>query len=207
LKYEDRPRLLRDPEALASRLGEIEQAHIAPLTAFVRRLRERAGPQASIPFFDPWDGGVGAEVLLLLEAPGPQARNSGFVSRNNPDVTASNLFELTKEANIARTRTILWNVVPWYIGAGARIRPASAGDISSGIESLDELLSLLPQIRGVALLGRKAQKAEAHIRTLRPNLFVESCPHPSPVFVNRRPVNREVLLSSFRRIQARMERP
>jgi hypothetical protein len=74
--YTDQPKLLGRPEALALRLEEIEQLHIAPLTAFVRRLRAAVGFNASIPFFDPWDGGIHSEILFLLEAPGPKARNT-----------------------------------------------------------------------------------------------------------------------------------
>lgn len=84
------------------------------------------GPQASIPDFDPWDGGVHAQVLFLLEAPGSKAVDSGFVSRNNPDETAKNFFELNRDAGIPRELTVIWNVVPWYIGDGARIRAAKS---------------------------------------------------------------------------------
>lgn len=83
----DRPKLLGDLEALESRIAQLSDAHVAPLTQFVHRLREQIGPDAAIPYIDPWDGGVEAEALFLLEAPGPKARNSGFVSMNNPDET------------------------------------------------------------------------------------------------------------------------
>src|SRR5689334_1377344 len=89
----DAPKLLGIAEARADRLGQLQEPHIAPLTAFVDHLRAEAGPGASIPYFDPWDAGIGAEILFLLEAPGPKAVKSGFVSRNNPDETAKNMFE------------------------------------------------------------------------------------------------------------------
>ena len=66
--YVNSPQILGQPDVLASRLNELEQAHIAPLTEFVRRLRDEIGPEAEIPFFDPWDGGTNAEVLFLLYA-------------------------------------------------------------------------------------------------------------------------------------------
>jgi len=203
--YTDQPKLLGQPEALASRLEEIEQSHIAPLTEFVRRLRVNIGSNASIPFFDPWDGGINAEVLFLLEAPGPKARNSGFVSRNNPDETAKNFFELLIEAGIPRKSSILWNVVPWYIGTGTKIRPANTSDISSGVKSLEELLNLLPRLRGIVLVGRKAQKAEKFVRKIHPSLFIETCPHPSPMFINRKAGNRKVLLDCLCRVKAHLE--
>ena len=76
------------------------------------------GEDHKIPQFDPLDGGIDAECLFLLEAPGPKAVNSGFVSRNNPDETAKNFFELNVGAGLERSKTITWNVVPWYVGSG-----------------------------------------------------------------------------------------
>jgi hypothetical protein len=98
---------------------------MVPLRDFVQSLRNEIGPEARIPDFDPWDGGTAAEILFLLEAPGAKALFSGFISRNNPDETAKNFFELNAQAGIPRERTITWNIVPWYIGSGSRIRPAN----------------------------------------------------------------------------------
>ena len=64
----DRPKLLRDKDQLKLRLSQVDDAHIATLSQFVRRLRERMGPDAAIPYLDPWDGGVEAEVLFLLSS-------------------------------------------------------------------------------------------------------------------------------------------
>jgi hypothetical protein len=60
------------------------------------------GPDHAIPYFDPLDGGVGASVLFLLEAPGPRAVASGFISRDNPDETAKNFHEFNAAAGLAR---------------------------------------------------------------------------------------------------------
>jgi hypothetical protein len=113
----DRPQLLGDLTARAARRAQLSEPHVAPLTAFVEALRAEVGPRANISDFDPWDGGVEAEILYLLEAPGPRAVASGFISRNNPDETAKNFFQLNAEAKIPRKRTITWNVVPWYIAS------------------------------------------------------------------------------------------
>lgn len=198
----DRPKLLGESAALESRLSQIDDAHISPLTDFVHRLRESMGEGVAIPYLDPWDGGVDAEVMFLLEAPGPKARNSGFVSMNNPDETAKNFFEIAREAGIERKRIVAWNTVPWYIGSGRRIRPANSSDIAQGIQSLAELLQLLPKLRAIVLVGSKAQKAERHVRDVAPHIEVFQSPHPSPMFVNRRPENREVLLRSWQVVQA-----
>lgn len=198
----DRPKLLGDAEALEARLSQIDEVHIAPLSQFVRRLREKKGEEASIPYIDPWDGGIEAEVLFLLEAPGPKARNSGFVSMNNPDETAKNLFEISRAVGIDRKRTITWNTVPWYIGSGNRIRPANSSDIAAGIQSLAELLQLLPKLRAIVLVGGKAQKVQSHIQIVAPHLKVFVSPHPSPMFINRKPENKGILLSSWSVVQS-----
>lgn len=201
----DRPKLLGDPAALAARLSQVNGVHIAPLTNFVDRLRERMGAEAAIPYFDPWDGGVDAEVLFLLEAPGPKARNSGFVSMNNPDETAKNFFEISREAGIDRKRIVTWNTVPWYIGSDSKIRPATSSDIAAGVMSLADLLQLLPRLRAIVLVGGKAQKTENHVRRVASHLKVFTSPHPSPLFVNRRPENRDKLINDWRAVQAFLE--
>ena len=104
------PKSLGDPRVTQARLGSLEQPHVLQLTSFVRQLREEMGAEYSIPYFDPADGGIAAEILSLLEAPGPRAVASGFVSRDNPDETAKNIFLLNAEAGIDRKRTICWNI-------------------------------------------------------------------------------------------------
>ena len=198
----DRPKSLADPLARLERASGLQAPHIKPLSDFVARLRQEAGEGASIPDFDPWDAGVNAEVLFLLEAPGAKAVLSGFISRNNPDETAKNFFELTAEAGIPRSRSVVWNIVPWYIGTGSKIRPASAVDITSGSSSLARLLDLLPLLRVIVLLGRKAEYAEKLILPLRPQIRVVKSPHPSPLFVNNAPGNRHRVLTVFREAAA-----
>jgi uracil-DNA glycosylase len=194
----DRPKLLADPLARNERASGLNAPHMKPLSDFVTSLRQAVGEGASIPDFDPWDGGVDAEVLFLLEAPGRKAVASGFISRNNPDETAKNFFELSSEAGITRSRSVVWNIVPWYIGSGSKIRPASTIDVTSGASSLAGLLDLLPNLRVIVLLGRKAEYAERIISPLRPRMRILKSPHPSPLFVNNPPGNRERVLEVFR---------
>jgi uracil-DNA glycosylase len=196
----DRAKLLGDPEACTARLSQLHDAHIAPLTSFVESLRVEAGPGASIPCFDPWDGGVEAEILLLLEAPGPKAVGSRFVSRNNPDETAKNLFELSLDAALHRKRTVIWNSVPWYIGTGAKIRAATPSDLEAGLRPLPRLLDLLPNLRAVVFLGKKAEKARPEVERLRPKLSLFVSPHPSPLFVNHTRGNRDRILAVLREV-------
>jgi hypothetical protein len=71
----DAPKTNREPAEVERKLSLLSQPHVAPLTEFIRRLRE-AMPDAAIPFIDPTEAGVKARILLLLEAPG---RRSGLI--------------------------------------------------------------------------------------------------------------------------------
>jgi uracil-DNA glycosylase len=198
----DRPKLLRDSEAREARRAQLSEPHIAPLSAFVASLREELGPLAHVPDFDPWDGGTQAEVLFLLEAPGGRAVSSGFVSRNNPDETARNFFEMNCAAGIPRGRTVTWNIIPWYLGSGTKIRPATQRDIHASADALRRLLALLPRLTAVVLIGRAAEKAIPSIRRLRPVLRIFVAPHPSPLFVNNKPGNRDRIIDVLREVAA-----
>lgn len=196
----DRPKLLGSEQARAERLSEVRAPHVAPLNDLVDRLRLEVGPHSAIPYFDPWDGGTAAEVLFLLEAPGGKAVRSGFISRNNPDATAKNFFELNEASGIPRELTVTWNVVPWYVGTETRIRAADARDIRSGAASLGRVLELLPRLRALVLVGRKAERATTIAALFRPDLRVFHSPHPSPLFVNNAPGNRARILGILHEI-------
>jgi hypothetical protein len=193
----DVPKLLRDPMARTARQAELYEPHIAPLTEFVEKLRAEVGSHGSIPYFDPWDSGIDAEILFLLEARGARALFTGFISRNNPDETAKNFFELNRDAEIPRKRTVTWNIVPWYIGTGMRIREAGKTDTDAGIRALTRVLDLLPKLRAAVLIGRKAERASQLLAQLRPAVRVFKSPHPSPLFVNNAPGNRQRILDVF----------
>ena len=196
--HTDRPKILADSTAVAARYDQLSESHVAPLRDFVARLRIRL--RRDLPDFDPWDGGTQAKVLYLLEAPGKRAVGSGFISRNNPDETAKNFFELNQDAGIDRRDTVTWNIVPWYIGDGRRIRAATNADILAGTESLGELLALLPKLRAIVLIGRKAQRAASHVARLRPDARIFASPHPSPLYVNNCPDNRANILKVLREV-------
>jgi len=197
--FTDAPKLLGIPQAKAEREAQLWKPHIAPLTEYVHQLRAEAGPGVEIPYFDPMDGGVDAQVLFLLEAPGAKAIGSGFVSRNNPDETARNMFEISRDAGLSRHATVLWNVVPWYIGTGRRIRAASPADLVAGLKPLPRLLDLLPKLNTVVLVGRKAESARPQLPAGRYRVFVS--PHTSPLFVNNAPGNRDRILSVFQQVR------
>ena len=90
-------------------------------------------PEA-VPGFDPSNGNEQARFLLLLEAPGPKAIETGLVSLDNPDPSARNLKAQLAAAEIGRHDLAVWNVVPWFIGdfAKRKIRPPKRSDVREG---------------------------------------------------------------------------
>ena len=195
LEAVDCPKSLKSLAERNARLLRLEEPHVSALTHYVRQIREATGLAEKIPFFDPLDGGIDATCLYLLEAPGARAVSTGFISRNNPDESAKNFFELNQEAGIPRKQTAIWNIVPWYIGSGQKIRAAKQADLTAGLSHLQRILEILLNLRIVVIMGQKPTFAAQHIRAARPELEIMRSPHPSPLYVNNRPGNRDTILS------------
>jgi hypothetical protein len=201
----NQPKALRDPQLVAQRRAMLHEPHVHGLTEFVEDLR-RQRPGAEIPYFDPADGGKAARVLLLLEAPGPNATGSGFVSRDNPDETAANIWTMSRDVGLERTDCVIWNVCPWYVGSGSRIRAVRASDVRDAEGNLRVLLGLLDRLQCVALVGRKAQMGAVTVEAARPDVQIVKMPHPSPSFVNRAPGNRASVQTGFEEVAAVIDR-
>ncbi|MDP9442279.1 MAG: uracil-DNA glycosylase [Actinomycetota bacterium] len=202
------PKLFADPAAVRAREARLHEPHIAELTELVERIRMARGGDNSVPWFDPDSGGRNAEILLLFEAPGaravgpgavrPNRPGSGFISPDNNDDSAAAVFELEREAGLSRDRLLHWNIVPWYVGDGTRIRAVNKADRAEAAPWLAELLALLPNLRVVVLCGDAAQDGWDDYRGARPeDLWVIRCPHPSPVNLRTRPRSREEILDAF----------
>jgi hypothetical protein len=128
---------------------------------------------------------------------------SGFVSRDNPDHTAKNFLEANEAADLPRNVTASWNIVPWYVGSGGKIRSVSSEEIREGIEHLRHLLDeVLGEVELVVLVGTKARKAERMLEEHRPDLELRRMPHPSPQFVNRaREENWQRIIDALREVK------
>jgi hypothetical protein len=151
--------------------------HIVPLAAYAAQLRTH--PSVEVPDFDPFDGGVTAQILFLLEKPGPMTavsrpgrQGSGFISRDNDNATAEAILRFMLEAGLPRTDTVIWNAIPWWNGT---IR-VTAMERTAGVHELLNLLALLPRLHTAVLVGRTAAQARPVLDGLR---LLESA-HPSP---------------------------
>lgn len=181
---------------------------MAPLTDLVEQIRNARGGGNSVPWFDPASAGVHAKVLLLFEAPGaravgvgpvrPDRPGSGFISPDNNDESAAAVLGLEQAAGLDRSRLLHWNIVPWYVGDGTRIRAVNKVDLEEAGPWLAELLSLLASLRVVVLCGEAAQEGWDTYAGHQPEgLIVLRCPHPSPVNLRTRPEARHEILAAF----------
>ena len=179
---------LKDKNERTRREAMLVEPHMQQLVSYLNDVRKELGTDYEMPMFDPCDGGISARVLILLEAPGPKAVGSQFISRNNPDKTANNINNLLKVAEIPRKDTILWNIVPWYIGDVKKIRPATQSDINLALPYLGKLINLLPDLDFIVLMGKPAQAAKLEIQKIikqDKNTKVIFCTaHPSPKVAN-----------------------
>ena len=204
MKPEDEPYALKVLSEQQRRSAMLQQSHIEPLATYLAKIKAEH-PEKELPCFDPCDGGINAKALFFLEAPGPKAVGSTFISRNNPDPTARNICDLLQEAGILRGDTLLWNIVPWYVGDGGRIRAVNNDDIRQSFPYVKELLSLLPNLEVIALLGKKAQSAKSQLRQLTSVPIVET-PHPSARVFNVWPHKKEEMREHLRQIAAMINR-
>lgn len=173
----DRPRSLATVTERKNREANLHQtSHMKPLVRYAEALRDEKRGQ--VPDFDPFDGGVEAEILFLFEKPGPKTdpstSGSGFVSRDNDDPTAEAIFHFMSKARIPRQSTLIWNLIPWWNG---QIK-YSAEERRSGLLRLEYLLNLLPRLRSVVAVGKQAQTARFLCENRKLGYFPSL--HPSP---------------------------
>jgi len=178
MNRDDAPRSMRDAQVRARRRTMLDLPHVAPLSAFAAQLRQRGSGE--VPEFDPLDGGIDARVLFLFEKPGPMTARrgkragSGFISRNNNDATAEATFKFMQQASIPRKLTASWNVIPWWNGTVK----VTGDELREGAGCVADLICLLPKLRAVVMVGRKAAAAQPYLKTI--GLALLTSDHPSP---------------------------
>ena len=185
------PHGLKEAEDRKTRLDLLTPPRLESLNDMLTEMRADDS-RRKIPNFDPFDGGADAEVLFVLEVPGPKAVETGFISRDNPDATAKNFFELLREVEINREQSLLWNIVPYCLGDGQKNWRPKLPNIDDGLKWLYRLIHELPKLRALVLVGRQAQRVEHRLKIEPVRLFKTY--HPSPQFINRKkPENRAKL--------------
>ena len=164
----------------------------------VDQIRKEQGLGCEVPGFDPENGNEQARYLFLLEAPGPKAVQTGYVSLTNPDPTARNFQRQLREAGIGKEDIAVWNVVPWYLGDEGRrkIRGANSVDIRGGLKYLKSLVAAMPKLQSIVLVGSAARKAHVFLSRVT-TARILSCHHPSAQALNANPEAEEENVAVF----------
>jgi hypothetical protein len=172
------PRANANPLEVDRRMAALGLPYMRPLVKYVQALR-RAYPSAEVPDFDPLGGGVEADILFLLEKPGPKTSRrgggSGLISICNDDPSAEASWHFLKQAGIDVGRTAHWNTIPEWDGTRAH----SAADVNRGLAHLVPLIELLPRLQTIVTVGLKANKTAPLIRQC--GLRHITSAHPSPL--------------------------
>jgi len=168
-----------------------------PFADVVAQIKADRGRRAIVPTFDPTNGNERATYLLLLESPGPKAVQTGAISLENPDPTASNLKKQLAEAGIEREQITMWNVVPWFLDRRHHPGAPTASEIELGCKYLPPLLDRMPNLRVVVLLGGTARRAHVFLSRTTAARIV-SCHHTSAVVMGPAPWKAEENVAVFR---------
>lgn len=156
-----------------------------------------------MPWFDPSGGGAAARILILLEAPGRRAssgRGSGFISIDNNDATAANMFNLVTEAGLPRESFAIANIVPWYLPAGNRTKATRHQDVLDASIYVNAMLGAFDQLHLVITMGEHAARGWEILRSTSDRARALDCikvPHPSATNLNVHPEYREEILRAF----------
>lgn len=173
------------------RIAALAGDHVLPLVRLREELTVKFG---AMPHVDPFDGGIRARLLVLLETPGPSdvPINQRFVSIDNPTGTAANLRAAIASSGLDRRDMIVWNAVPWIRGRRGAI---PADEVRAGLRVLELLLAHLPELEVAVLAGKVAGAGADTLH--RRGIAVFATPHPSPTLVNTHPSYRADLVGGF----------
>ncbi|MDI3195407.1 uracil-DNA glycosylase family protein [Pseudarthrobacter sp. AL07] len=199
------------PHVLQHRQESRYEGVVGSLNKWVDEVR--VSTKESVPYFDPRSATQGADVLVLLQDPSGEAQlGSGFISRDNNDPTAHNSTLAAEAGGLPYSRSLHWNVVPWWVANPAfppRTLAAEARRAAPLLAELMELLESRPKV--VLLLGKQAQTAWSQL-LLSASLELKSLPailgpHPSPLAYNKTDAvtgkpNKELLREAFARAAA-----
>jgi hypothetical protein len=128
------------------------------------------------------------ECLVLVPKGKTRSRPaaSGCLSRNNSDPTAPSILCFMGEAGIDRSPICLWNLIPGWNGT----IKVETSESKNGTKALGELLSLLPYLESVVLVGKKTQEAQPFLKNEIFGLF--------PRFIRRQRFAPVLLTSGLR---------
>jgi uracil-DNA glycosylase len=130
------------------------EPHVEPINRMADAYAAEGRP---MPYVAPVHGGINARMLFILRDPGPGTADSHregtrWLCIENDDQSAERFSGLLVRAGIRVEDTLPWNAYPWYINA----KP-SGEQLRAGLEPLNRLLGMLPDLQVVVLMGNSAQ--------------------------------------------------
>lgn len=153
----DQPRALASTFARRRRKRFIRDPHIAPISYLIDTIAE-AENSPGLPYNDPLFGGVNAEMLFVLKSPqadaDPALFGTRFLSVDNNDEGAENMFHALAANHIDRSRCLAWNICPFPTSGNT----PSDSEISRAAPYTRQLIAMLPNLKVVVLLGGPARQ-------------------------------------------------
>ncbi|WP_245649759.1 uracil-DNA glycosylase [Nocardia shimofusensis] len=148
-------RRMGDPEYRQEQYANRYEGRVAPINRLIDELVEESGEW--MPYVAPVYGGTEARLLTLFRDPGPKTKvdkGSGMLSLENDDQSAERFLTFFEEAGMQVDDLMTWNTYPWYIN-----RKPSAAEIDRGLEPLERIIALLPELTVVMAHGGDAHTA------------------------------------------------
>ncbi|WP_245545932.1 uracil-DNA glycosylase [Nocardia higoensis] len=150
-----RARRMADPDYREEQYANRYEGPVAPINRLIDELVAESGEW--MPYVAPVYGGVEARLLTLFRDPGPKTKvgkGSGMLSLENDDQSAERFLAFFEEAGMRVGDLMTWNTFPWYLN-----RKPSTAEIDRGLEPLERVIALLPELTVVMAHGLDAQNA------------------------------------------------
>ena len=94
---------------------------------------------------------------------------------------------LLQQAELSRDKILLWNIFPWQLSAKQVVTPTKQ-QLIEAVPATLELLTLLPELKVIILVGKKAEAGWKHaVVPVDSGIEILRCPHPSPQHFNIKP--------------------
>ena len=162
-------RRMRDQAFRQEQIDNIYSSHIKPINQLVDLLKD--SENGWMPYVAPLYGGTDARLLSILRDPGPRTQvdsGSGFICIENDDPTAELMCQMFDQFNISVSEAMLWNIYPWYIN-----QKPSVEQMHKGVDVLEELLNMLPNLEVVMLHGGDAKRGWKMLVKRHPHILSE----------------------------------
>lgn len=146
------------PGSVVDRRAGLNLPHVAPLERWARDISK--AEDEHVPSFDPRSAGVEAKLLVLLQDPSRAAAyGSRFISIDNNDQTAHNCSKAYEATGLDYGEALHWNVIPWWVDDPQRAHERDRTLVAQSRRArpyLAALISMLPRLQAVVLLGKHA---------------------------------------------------